>query len=172
MDVVRLHSGREVEIRPLGPQDGPALRAAYDHLSDETKYKRFMAVKPHLTGSDIRYLTSTDGDRHIAFVATPVGRPDQILGVVRCVRLREQPETAEFAITIGDPHQGDGLGSAMMERLAAEARRQGITRFIATMLADNVAAHKLTRRLAGEIAHEHHLGPVDELEVQLADALP
>ena len=167
MDVMRLHSGREVEIRPIAEGDGAALRAAYEHLSDETKYKRFMAVKPHLSGSDVRYLTTT-GDRHIAFVATPVGRSNEILGVVRCVRLPDQPETAEFAITIGDPYQGDGLGSAMMERLAAEARRRGITRFIGTMLADNVAAHKLTRRLAGELAHERHLGPVDELEVDLA----
>jgi hypothetical protein len=54
-----------------------------------------------------------------------------------------------------------------MERLAAAARRQGITRLMATMLADNLAAHRLTRRLAGELAHEHHLGPVDELEVEL-----
>ena len=168
MDVVRLHSGRQAEIRPIGPADGPALRAAYEHLSDETKYKRFMAIKPHLSGSDLRYLTSIDGDRHIAFVATPVGQPDEILGVVRCVRLPDTPETAEFAITIGDPYQGDGLGSAMMERLATAAREHGVTRFVGTMLADNVAAHKLTRRLAGALAHERHLGPVDELEVKLA----
>jgi GNAT superfamily N-acetyltransferase len=168
MMVAHLHSGREVEIRPIAASDGPALQAAYDRLSDETKYKRFMAVKPHLSGSDVRYLTATDGDRHIAFVATPVGRPDVIVGVVRCVRLVQRPDTAEFAITIGDPYQGDGLGSAMMERLAAEARAHGVTRFIGTMLADNVAAHRLTRRLAGELAHQRHLGPVDELEVDLA----
>jgi hypothetical protein len=56
----------------------------------------------------------------------------------------------------------------MMERLAAAARQHGVIRFIGTMLADNVAAHKLTRSLAGELAHERHLGPVDELEVELA----
>jgi RimJ/RimL family protein N-acetyltransferase len=167
MDVVRLPSGREVEIRPIAATDGPALRAAYDNLSDETKYKRFMAVKPHLSGSDVRYLTTIDGEQHIAFVATPVGQPDRILAVARSVRLRERPDTAEFAIVVGDPYQGNGLGSALMERLAAAARRQGITRLMATMLADNLAAHRLTRRLAGELAHEHHLGPVDELEVEL-----
>ena len=168
MDVVELASGRRVQIRPIAPGDGPALSAAYDHLSDETKYKRFMAVKPHLTGTDVRYLTETDGARHVALVANPVGQPSEILGVARFVRIESDPLTAEFAIVVGDPFQADGLGSALMERLAAEAVARGVTRFIATMLADNVAAHKLTHRLAGELASERHLGPVDELEVVLA----
>jgi GNAT superfamily N-acetyltransferase len=168
MDVVELASGRQVQIRAIAPGDGPALRAAYDHLSDETKYKRFMAVKPHLSGTDVRYLTETDGCRHVALVATPVGRPSEILGVARFVRIENDPLTAEFAIVVGDPFQSDGLGSALMKRLAAEAVAHGVTRFIATMLADNLAAHKLTHRLAGELAHERRLGPVDELEVVLA----
>jgi GNAT superfamily N-acetyltransferase len=168
MDVARLRSGREVEIRPIGPDDGPALSRGYDTLSDESKYRRFMAVKPHLSGTDLRYLIDIDPARHLALVAAPVGEPDVILGVARCVRLPEQPQTAEFAIVVADSFQHDGLGSAMMERLAARALEQGVTRFIGTMLADNVAAHRLTRGLAGELAHERHLGPVDELEVDLA----
>jgi GNAT superfamily N-acetyltransferase len=168
MDVANLRSGREVEIRAIKPDDGPALSRSYDRLSDESKYKRFMAVKPHLTGTDLRYLTDLDPTQHLALVATPVGEPDVILGVARCVRLPDQTRTAEFAIVIADSVQHDGLGSAMMERLAALARAQGVTRFIGTMLADNVGAHKLTRGLAGELAHERHLGPVDELEIDLA----
>jgi RimJ/RimL family protein N-acetyltransferase len=168
MDVVSLHSGKKVEIRPLGAGDGPALRTAYDRLSDDTKYKRFLAAKPHLTGSDIRYLTHTDSDHHVALAATPAGKPDEIIGVARFVILPNDPRTAEFAITIGDPYQGDGLGSALMERLAKRATELGVKRFLATILADNVAAHRLTRALAGELAHQRHLGPVDELVVELA----
>jgi RimJ/RimL family protein N-acetyltransferase len=167
MDAVRLHDGTQVEIRPIAAGDGPALSAAYDRLSDETKYRRFMAVKPHLTGTDVRYLTRIDGSRHVALVATLAGRSDQIIAVARFVRLPNDPHTAEFAIVVGDPHQGKGLGSALMERLAATAVEQGVKRFIGTMLADNVPAHRLTNRLAGQLAHERHLGPVDELEVEL-----
>src|SRR6266700_2870429 len=121
MDVVTLHSGRRVGIRPIAPDDGPALRAAYDQLSDETKYKRFLAAKPHLTGSDVRYLTNIDCERHVALVATPAANPGEILGVARFVIIPEDRETAEFAIVVGDPFQADGLGSALMERLAKEA---------------------------------------------------
>jgi GNAT superfamily N-acetyltransferase len=168
MDVVQLPSGRRVQIRPIAPGDGPALSAAYGRLSDETKYKRFLAVKPELSGRDVRYLTETDGSLHIALVATPVGQPDQILGVARCVRLRHEPQTAEFAIVVGDPFQADGLGSVLMQRLAGEAVAHGVTRFVGTMLADNVAAHRLTRRLSGGLADERRFGSVDELEFELA----
>jgi GNAT superfamily N-acetyltransferase len=168
VDVVTLNSGRQVAIRPIAPGDGPALSAAYDQLSDETKYRRFMAVKPHLSGTDLRYLTNIDGARHVALLATELDRPDQILGVARFVRLPEDPETAEFAIVVGDTYQRDGMGSALMGRLADAATSCGVKRLLGTMLADNVAAHKLTRRLAGELAHERHFGPIDELEVELA----
>jgi acetyltransferase len=164
---VTLNSGRQVAIRPIAPGDGPVLSAAYERLSDETKYRRFMAVKPHLSGTDLRYLTNTDGTRHVALLATEVDRPDRILGVARFVRLANDPETAEFAVVVGDPYQGEGIGSALMRRLAEVAVGSGVKRLLGTMLADNTAAHKLTQRLAGQLAHERHFGPVDELEVEL-----
>jgi RimJ/RimL family protein N-acetyltransferase len=163
-----LHSGREVLIRPIEAADGPALTAAYERLSDESKYRRFLAAKPHLSRRDVAYLTRIDGDRHLALVAMSKERPDDIIGVVRFVRLPEDPDTAEFAIVIGDTYQNDGLGSALMRRLAEAATDRGVKRLRGTMLADNIGAHKLTRRLAGELAHERRFGAVDELEVELA----
>src|SRR6185312_11184331 len=118
MDVVRLRNGKAIAIRPLRPDDGPALREAYDRLSDDSKYKRFLAAKPHLTGSDIRYLTHTDAHHHVALVATLPHRPGEIIGVARFVIVPDDPTTAEFAITVGDPYQHQGVGTALMERLA------------------------------------------------------
>ncbi|HTX45409.1 MAG TPA: GNAT family N-acetyltransferase, partial [Solirubrobacteraceae bacterium] len=161
---------RVVNIRPIEASDASALHQAYERLSDDTKYKRFMATKPHLSRRDISYLTHIDGDNHVALVATPVGEPDQIIGVARYVRLPEDARTAEFAIVIGDRYQGDGLGSALMSRLADAATAHGVKRLRGTMLADNIAAHKLTRRLAGELAHERNFGTVDELQVELSPA--
>jgi RimJ/RimL family protein N-acetyltransferase len=161
-----------MNIRPIADSDGPALHDAYERLSDDTKYKRFMAAKPHLSRRDVSYLTQIDGDNHLALVATPVGQPDQIIGVARFVRLPEDPQIAEFAIVIGDPYQGEGLGSELMARLAQAATEHGVKRLRGTMLADNIGAHKLTRRLAGGLAHEQRFGTVDELEVDLAPAAP
>jgi RimJ/RimL family protein N-acetyltransferase len=170
METVRLDSGRTADIRPIERYDAHALAVAHDRLSEDTKYKRFMAAKPHLSRKDIDYLTDIDGERHVALVATSPGKPDEIIGVARFVRLPEDPDTAEFAIVIGDPYQGDGLGSALMRRLADAATAHGVKRLRGTMLADNIGAHKLTRRLGGELAHERNFGTVDELEVELSPA--
>jgi RimJ/RimL family protein N-acetyltransferase len=165
---VTLRSGREVDLRPVRPDDAGALSAAYDRLSPESKYQRFLAPKAHLTSNDLRYLTEVDGESHVAFVATPVDRPDDIIGVARYVRLPENSAAAEFAVTIGDPYQGEGLGTALVECLADAAHAHGIILITATVLAGNVAAHRLLNRLAGRLARERHLGIVDEIEFDLA----
>jgi RimJ/RimL family protein N-acetyltransferase len=168
MSCVILRSGREVEIRAVCPEDATALSAAYDRLSPASKYQRFLALKPHLTPSDLHYLTEIDGDGHLALVATPVDDHDHILGVGRYVRLIENPQAAEFAITIGDPYQGEGLGTALAERLAEAAKHHGITLVTATVLAENIPAHRLLHRLSNHLARERHLGSIDEIEIQLA----
>jgi RimJ/RimL family protein N-acetyltransferase len=155
-------------IRPIRSEDRERLSLAYDHLSPESQYRRFLAPKPHLSKSEVHYLSDVDGCDHYALIATPVDHPEWILAVGRFVRLAEDPRTAEFAIVVGDPFQGEGLGTEIMERLVDAAVARGISRFTATMLADNEAAHRLLRRLAGRLTpQERHLGLVNEIELEL-----
>jgi RimJ/RimL family protein N-acetyltransferase len=170
MGFVRLPSGREVIIRPIRPADGDELEAAHDRLSPQTRYRRFHAAKPHLAPSETRYLVSVDGRDHAALVATPAEDPDRIAAVARYVRLREEPDTAEFAIVVGDDHQHDGLGLALMEELTRVATSAGIRRFRATVLAENRPMHRLIRRLPGRVVREEHQGLTDEIEVELVPA--
>jgi RimJ/RimL family protein N-acetyltransferase len=167
MDIVRMHSGEEAIIRPISSGDGPALRAAYERLSPETRYQRFLAPKPHLSEAEVRYFVDVDGSNHLALVATLVTDPDRIIGVARLVRLPEHPQTAELAVLISDPFQGEGLATALLERLIAAAPERGIRRMRATMLADNQAAHRLVRGLAKPQTYRQ-LGTIDETEVELA----
>jgi RimJ/RimL family protein N-acetyltransferase len=164
VETVTLKSGREVQIRPIRPDDGPILRTGYRALSAQS----FLALKPRLTDSEVRYLVEVDGTNHYALVATTPSSPEWIVAVARFVRAADDPEAADFAVVVGDPYQGEGLGTELLERLADAAVARGIRRFRASALAENVAAHKLVRRLAGRLAREHHFGPVDEFEVDLA----
>jgi RimJ/RimL family protein N-acetyltransferase len=168
MDPVRLRSGAEVIIRPIRPGDEPALQAAHDQLSPRTKYLRFLAPKPHLNAGETRYFVEVDGHDHVALVATPAQEPDRIVAVARFVRLPEDPQTAEFAIVVGDAMQHEGLGTRLMGALAEAARERGITRFRATILAENTAMHRLIRVLPGRVVREEHQGSVDEIDVELA----
>jgi RimJ/RimL family protein N-acetyltransferase len=167
VDTVRLSDGTDVAIRPIRPDDGPRLSAAYDRLSPEARYRRFLGPKPHLNASEVRYLVDVDGANHIALVATLVDHPDQIIGVARCVRLREDQRAAEFAVVIGDPWQGEGLASEMLGRLVRAAGDRGIDRLRAIMLADNEPAHRLVRHLAHPQTVSRR-GAVNEIEVDLA----
>lgn len=178
METVTLKSGRQAVIRQIRPDDGPRLELGYRSLSPQSQYRRFLGSKPRLTDADVRYLTDVDGKDHFALVATTAAAPDWIIAVARFVRFADDPEAAEFAIVVGDPYQGDGLGGEMLDRLARAATARGIRRFRATVLAENIAAHKLTRRLANRLSptaaparpasRERHLGTVDEVEVELA----
>ena len=167
METIRLQSGREVEIRPIRSSDAPSLAAAYDRLSPQSKYNRFLAPKPYLSNSEVRYLVEVDGINHLALVATPVDDPDTILGVSRLVRLPDQPDTAEFATVVDDHYQREGLATLLLERIADAALERGLRRIRATVLAANIPAHRLMRRLPGREVSEQNFGTVDELEVEL-----
>lgn len=168
MEYAQLKSGRVVAIRPIREDDADRLEAAYSLLSPDSRYRRFLAVKSHLTTQDLRYLTHVDGRDHVALVATPDDEPERIIGVGRFVREQADPEAAEFAIVVGDDYQGEGLATELLGRLAVAAIERDVLRFTATVLADNVPVHRLLRGLIGTVAQERRHGSVQELTVNLA----
>jgi protein lysine acetyltransferase len=168
VELIRLKSGREVLVRPIRPDDGPRLKTAYDRLSPESRYRRFLVAKPHLSSSEVRYLVDIDGQRHVALAATSPDESGDILAVGRFVSLPEDPGAAEFAIVVADHLQGQGLATELLERLADVALRRGIRRFKATLFADNEPVHRLVRRLARRQPVTHQRGAIDEIEIELA----
>ncbi len=163
--------GTRIEIRPIRRDDAQRLRGAYARLSPESRYRRFLGVKPVLSSGDVRYLVDVDGANHFALVATITdGDDESIVAVARFVRLVEDPATAEFAIVVGDDYQRQGLATEMLRRLAAASQERGIDRWHATTLTDNVAIQRLIERLAdGEIAAVRR-GSVTEIDFPLPPA--
>ncbi len=129
---VPVRDGRTVRIRPITPEDGERLAAFHRSLSDETVYFRFFAPYPELTERDVRRFTHVDHDNRVALVATVGG---QFLGVGRYDRIDDRD--AEVAFVVRDDHQGRGLGSVLLEHLAAAARERGVRRFVAEVLPTN-----------------------------------
>ena len=94
--------------------------------------------------------------------------PDQLVAVARCVRLPDRPGTAEMAIVVGDPWQGQGLGTALTHALADAAVAAGIRRFAATMLGDNEAARRLMRTFGRRLEEARVADGLREAMVELA----
>ena len=164
-----LPDGTRVRIRPIEPGDRTRLAAAMAALSPETVRRRFLAAKPSLSGSELRYLTDVDGVHHIALVA--VLGDGRIAGVARCVRLEPGGDVAEFAIVIGDALQRRGLGTVLAGALADAARAGGIRRFAATTLADNEAVQRLLETFAARVEQRSQSGGVRELVAELPDRI-
>jgi GNAT superfamily N-acetyltransferase len=163
-----LPDGTQLTIRPIEPGDKARLSAALARLSRRTIYRRFLAAKPRLSTSELRYLTEVDGRDHIALVALLTDDPDSIVAVARCVRLPDRPDTAEFAIVVGDPLQGRGLGSLLARELATAARRAGIRRFSATMAEENVEVRRLIAHFTRTLERDETSHGVREVVVELA----
>ncbi len=162
-----LPDGTRILLRPIEAADKHRLSVALGRLSQETIRRRFFAAKPRFTTGELRYLTEVDGRNHLALVAFEADDPDTIVGVARCVRLPE-PDTAEFAIVVGDPLQGRGLGTLLARELAHAARAAGIRRFAASMLGDNDAVRRLMGTISTHLELDRIEGGVREVVVDLA----
>lgn len=140
-----------VLLRPIRPDDKVLLQRGLANLSLESTVQRFLGPKPAFSGAELRYLTEVDMVDHVALVAMLGG---ELIAVGRFVRDPERPDQAEVAITVGDPYQGQGLGTLLGTALATEARGRGITRFTALLQGTNAAAHRLFTRISGELRDE------------------
>jgi RimJ/RimL family protein N-acetyltransferase len=131
-------------IRPIAPGDREALAAAFQRLSPESRYLRFFAPVSHLSAAQLDYLTEVDHHDHEALLAVD-GVSGEIVGVARYVRT--DAGVAEPAVVVGDAWQGQGIGSRLLDALAARAREEGVRSFAAVVLAHNDAALAALRHL-------------------------
>jgi acyl-CoA synthetase (NDP forming)/RimJ/RimL family protein N-acetyltransferase len=130
-DVV-LRDGSVAHVRPIVPTDADRLRRFHAGQSAESIYLRFFAPLKTLSDKDVARFTQVDNDWRVALVAT---LHEDIIGVARFDRLDEK--TAEVAFHISDAHQGQGVGSVLLEHLAAIGQERGVTKFVADVLPQN-----------------------------------
>lgn len=131
-DVV-LRDGSTGHLRPISPDDADAVQAFHMRQSQNSIYLRFFTYKSSLSAKELRRFTEVDHVGRVAFVVT---RGQDIIGIGRYDRL-DNPDEAEVAFNVSDAYQGRGLGSILLEHLAAAARENGIRRFTAEVLPEN-----------------------------------
>ena len=154
-------------FRHIRPDDKGRLAEGLARMSPESRRRRFLMPKPRFSSSELRYLTEIDGFDHVAIVAVSAEDPDVFYGVARFVRWQDDPEAAEAAIVVADPLQGMGLGRELGRRLADEARERGVKRFTATLLGENVAAHRLFAAISNRLETRYD-GGLEELVAEIA----
>jgi GNAT superfamily N-acetyltransferase len=152
---VTLRDGTRVRLRPLLPEDKAVLVEGFNRLSPESRYRRFMAPIQELTEGQLRYLTEIDYVDHFAWLALDLdtsGHPG--IGVARYVRIPEEQDVAEAAVTVIDDYQGRGVGTLLLEALGAVALENGIRRFRGYALEGNRAIREVMAAMGAMTAHD------------------
>jgi acyl-CoA synthetase (NDP forming)/RimJ/RimL family protein N-acetyltransferase len=170
-DVV-LSDGGTVHLRPVVPTDADGLVAFHGKLSERTRYFRYFGAYPRIPEKDLKRFSTVDHHDRVAFAAF-LG--DDIVAVGRYERLDHGP-SAEVAFVVSDAHQGRGLGSILLEHLAAAASECGLRRFVAEVLAENAAMVRVFRDAGYQVSREIEEGvlhlefDIDPTEESLAVA--
>ncbi len=132
IDIV-LGDGTTARVRPIGPDDGGALRAFHSRLSRESIVLRFFGPHPRLSDVEVERFTHVDGVDRVALVAE---RDGEIVAVARYDRAPGSDE-AEVAFVVNDAFQGQGLGTILLRELADAARSHGVRWLVADTLSEN-----------------------------------
>ena len=145
---VKLRDGTRALIRPIEAGDRERLNEGFESASPESIFLRFLTPQPRLSGSQLDYLTEVDHVRHEALIAVDP-ETGQSFGTARYIRDRERPETAEFAVGVGDRWMRLGLGPVLLGELVRRAREAGVTRLTGLTHPENAAIRGLVRKVAG-----------------------
>ncbi len=134
---VILRDGTTAWLRPARPEDADKVDALFRRASRESLWLRFFTPVARVDRRLIEQMVNVDGVERMTFLVTRgEGAEEQVLAIGGYVRLPRW-DTAEVAFFVDDAFQGKGLGTILLERLVAYARRQGILTLVADVLPDN-----------------------------------
>jgi len=140
--------GRELLLRPIVPEDEPALDRAFARLDPDEIRNRFLQPMRTLNHIMAARFTQLDYDREMALVLADTGIPGK-QDIHAVVRLSADPDNvqAEFAIIVLHHLAGRGLGKLLMRRILDYARSRGIATVWGVTLRDNQRMRSLAKSL-------------------------
>lgn len=162
---VQLKDSSELILRPIRPEDEPGLERWHRTLSDRSVYLRYFTafkLEQRVEHRRLSRICFVDYDREMVLVAvrpSAAGGGGEILGVGRWNRIHESA-AAEFAVTVGDPWQRQGLGSQLLKALMETARAEGVQKLTGRILPANEGMQQLARKLGFRLRGDSTAGEV------------
>ena len=156
---VLLADGTIAVIRSLHEDDRDAVLELHESVSVDTLRLRFFSPSREAGRRYVDHLFAPDNTGSAALVALVRGRA---AGLATAELI--SPDRAEVAFLVADQDRGRGLGSLLLEHLAALGRRHGVSRFEAEVLSDNYGMLRVFRAAGFEATRSTVAG---EVEVEL-----
>lgn len=158
--------GKRLLFRPIRPDDKRYLIEGFNRLSEESRYRRFFRQIDHLSEDQLAYLTELDFEDHYGWIAILVDDPQQRgVGVARWVRIPDEPEVAESAITVIDEFHGQGIGSTLLWLLARSAVEKGVKAMRVWVQGENAPVLAILREQG--VTPDHWEAGVSEVDIPL-----
>ena len=149
-----LRDGRTVHLRAVSSADEGEFLQAFERLSDEARYMRFMRFVHAPDRNRLHAVLESFPEAGIGLVATvPADDGIDIIGSAIAVNAPDG-QSCEFAITVAAGYGGVGLATALMTVLIEETRRRGLKEMEGFVLSQNQSMLGLAKRLGFRIAYE------------------
>jgi acetyltransferase len=145
---VRSRDGKTYSLRPIRPEDEPALRVFAEQVDNDDLWHAFFAPLRARTHETAARLSQTDYDREMTLVAWD---DDKVIGLARSV---SDPDfdTAECAVIIRADRREQGLALALIDALAKTVTALGIRRAALVFPQDRARMVNLARELGFDMA--------------------
>jgi acetyltransferase len=150
--------GTELTIRPIRPEDEPAMVRFHQTLSERSVYLRYfhlMNLEQRTQHERLTRICFIDYDREMALVAerrNPDTGESEILGVGRMTKIHGTRE-AEVAALVSDQWQGRGIGKELLARLLIVGADEKLTKLTADILPDNRDIMRICEKLGFSLRH-------------------
>ena len=167
---IALRDGRPALIRVMRPDDEERLKAAFAQLGRESIYTRFFSFRKELPERAFKRIAEIDFVSLAGLVVTiGAGAGETIIGGASYAghAADDGAKVAEVAFTIEEDFQGQGLAGRLLAALVTLARRHGLARFEAEVLAGNPRMLAVFRR-SGLPLRLRREGGVVHVELDLA----
>ena len=143
----KLRDGTNILIRTVDPCDKKCISDGFDRLSARSRHLRFFSPVNKLSEAQLTYLTDVDNVNHAVISAVGATAKDPTgIGLARYIRLKQELDVAEFAISVTDDYQGRGVGSILLDLLIRHAKANGIRVLRGYVLKSNEPMIKLLKR--------------------------
>jgi len=153
-----MKDGKTVTIRPIRPEDEPAMVKFHETLSERSVYLRYfhlMNLEQRVSHDRLMRTCFIDYDREMALVAVwhnPETGENEILGVSRMTKVHGAPE-GEAAVVVSDKWQGKGLGKELLARLLIVGASEKLDKLVADILPDNRDVMRICEKLGFKLKH-------------------
>jgi acetyltransferase len=153
----KLADGTEISVRPIRPEDEPAMVKFHENLSERTVRMRYfqpMELGQRTTHERLTHRCFIDYDREMALVAEVknASGAEELVAVSRMNR-EHGTTSALTAVLIRDDFQHKGIGTEMFRRHLDIARAEGLKHVFCNMLSEDTVMQNICIKLGFSLSN-------------------